>query len=136
VLGVHYLVDVVIGGLVAGAFLWLGLTQLRTPGRVFAAAGVVSLGGVVVGGLTPDIGAAVGMSLGGTAAWYGLPTAPTPTRRGAVVTVGLGVASVGVLAAVALVVLADGLAVLAFAAIGTALLLALPLIGERVAKKA
>jgi len=136
VLGVHYLVDVVVGGLVASAFLWLGLTQLRTPGRVFAAAGVIALGGAVVSGLSADIGAAIGMGLGGTAVCYGLPAAPTPTRRGAVFTVGLGLVSVGVLTGVALLLLSDGLAVLAFAAVGTGLLLALPLVGERVAKKA
>ena len=135
VLGVHYLADVVVGAVIAGGFLWLGLRKLRTPGRVFAAAGVVALGGVVVGGLSADVGAAVGMSIGGIAAWYGLPAVPAPTRRGAVVTVGLGVASVGVLTGAALLLLSDGLAVLAFAAVGTALLLALPLVGERVAKK-
>ena len=136
VLGVHYLVDVVAGAAIAGGFLWLGVAKLRTPGRVFAAASVVALGGLLVSGLSQDIGAAVGMSLGGTTAWYALPTVPAPTGRGAVITIGFGAVSVGVLAGAALLVLSDGIAILGFAAVGTALLLALPLVGERVAKKA
>ena len=136
VLGVHFAVDVLAGALVAGAVLWVAVSQLRTPVRVFALAAAVALGGLAVAGLTRDIGAALGMGVAGTAVSAAAPTPPTPTRRGALLTAGLGVLTVGVMAAVALLLVADAVAVTGLAALGTALLLVLPLVGERVAKKA
>lgn len=135
VIGVHYAVDVLAGAIVAGGFLWAALSSHRTPQRVFGASALVALGGLAVVGFTRDVGAALGLSVAGTVVSTALPDLPTPTRRGTVVTMTLGLLTAGVLVAAALFVLSDGPTMLAFAAVGTALLLALPLAGERVAKK-
>ena len=135
VLGVHFAVDVLAGAAIAGGFLWLALTFLRTPGRVFAAAALVSLAGLAAGGVTRDVGAAVGMSVAATVVWTALPDPPEPTRWGALATVGLGAVTVGGVLTVALWLVSGTVSVALLAALGTALLLALPLLGERVAKK-
>lgn len=135
VIGVHYAVDVVAGAAVGSVFLWLAVGYLRTPERVFGASALVALAGLPIGGLTHDIGAVIGMSLAGTAIWTALPAAPDPTRRGALATVALGALSVGALLAAALFVVSEPISVAALAAVSTGLLLALPLVGERVAKK-
>jgi membrane-associated phospholipid phosphatase len=136
VLGVHYAVDVVVGVVIGGAFLWGALSVLATPTRVCGFAAVVAVTGLAVTGLTHDIGAAVGMSVAGSVVWNRLPEQAPPTRGGVVATVVLGVASVGTITGVALWVLADGITVLAVAATGTTVLIVLPHLGERVAKKA
>ena len=135
VLGVHYLVDVLVGATVSGAFLWVALTRLRTPARVFGASAAFALLGLLVGGLSRDIGAAVGMSVGGTAVWLALPDLPEPSRRGAVTTVALGVVTGAMLSGVLLSVRTHPLAGVVFGAVGVALLLSLPLVGTAVAKK-
>jgi membrane-associated phospholipid phosphatase len=135
VIGVHFAVDVLAGAAIAGGFLWLALTFLRTPGRVFAAAALVSLAGLAAGGVTRDVGAAVGMSVAATVVWTALPDPPEPTRWGALATVGLGAVTVGGVLTVALWLVSGTVSVALLAALGTALLLALPLLGERVAKK-
>jgi hypothetical protein len=135
VIGVHYLVDVLVGGAVAGGFLWLALTRLRTPGRVFAASALVALAGVAVSGLTHDLAGALGMGVAGTVVWAALPEIPEPTRRGALATVGLGVLTFLPLGAAAVWLGSAPRPTLRLAALGTAALLALPLLGERVAKK-
>lgn len=135
VLGVHYAVDVVVGAAIAGSALWLSLAALRTPERVFGLAAVVALVGLAGGGLSRDVGAAVGMGLVGTAVWPALPEIQTPAEHAGVVTLALGVLTVGVLVAAALLLISDGLTVALVAGVGTALLLALPLAGDAVAKK-
>lgn len=136
VLGVHYLVDVLAGFAVAGAFLWLALGALGTPTRVFAlAAGVAALA-VLVAGLTTDTAAALGMAVAGAAVWPLIADGvPEPTDRGAAVTTALGVGTVVVILGATLGLdPVPGVTALA-AGLGTGLLLALPLAGERLAKK-
>jgi membrane-associated phospholipid phosphatase len=135
VLGVHYLVDVVAGATVAAGVLWLAVTRLRTPTRVFALVTLAAVAGVVAGGLTRDTAATLGLGVGGLVTWAALDGVPEPTRRGGAVTAALGAVSLGALAvAVVALDLPDPVAG-AVAAVGTAVALSLPLVGERVAKK-
>ncbi|WP_379774347.1 phosphatase PAP2 family protein [Haloarcula pelagica] len=136
VLGVHFLVDVLAGFAAAGAVLWLALTRLRTPDRVFGLAAVVAAVGIGTSGLTQNAAAALGIGVGGAIIWRLLGgQSPAATPAGARLTAALGVAVVLTAAGATLAVrpapLATGLA----AAVGTALLLAMPLAGERLAKK-
>jgi len=136
VLGVHYLVDVVAGAAVASAVLWLALAKLRTPTRVFALVTVVAVVGVVAGGVTRDTAATLGLGLGGLVAWTLLDGTPQPTRQGGAVTTVLGVLWLGAVAAVVVLATPPTPLVGLLAAVGTGGALALPLVGERVAKKA
>jgi membrane-associated phospholipid phosphatase len=93
VLGVHYLVDVVVGvalGVVALGVLYWSSRGGNSPGRVFAVAAVIGGGGLVQG-ITPDSAAAAGSAVGGLLAWHGIAdvTPPRPTNNRAV---GAGVA--------------------------------------------
>lgn len=136
VLGVHYLVDVVAGAAVATVVLWVAVTKLRTPARVFAFVTVVAAVGVLVGGLTRDTAGVLGLGVGGLLAWTALDEVPAPTRRGSVVTTALGALSLGGLA-VGIVLLEPPTPVVGLlTAVATGVALALPLVGERVAKKA
>ncbi len=135
VLGVHYLVDVVAGAAIAAATLWLVLTRLQTPTRVFALVTVVALVGVVAGGLTRDTAATLGLGVGGGVAVVALDGVPEPTRRGGAVTVALGAVWLGAVAAGVVLVAPPEPVVGALVAVGTAGALSLPLVGERVAKK-
>jgi len=70
VIGVHYLVDVVVG--VAVGLTYLGLLVRATdwePGRAFAVASVIAAGALATNGLTPDSVAIVAGVLGATATW-------------------------------------------------------------------
>lgn len=135
VLGVHYLVDVLAGFLVAGFVLWLALARLRTPQRVFALSVLIALGGILAAGLTRDTAAALGLAIGGTTAWTLLgERLPSPTQRGGAVTTACGIAAVGSLLVAGLGLELTPPVVLGVAAVGIGLLLALPLAGERVAK--
>jgi membrane-associated phospholipid phosphatase len=135
ILGVHYFVDVLTGAAIAGGFLWLALTRLRTPGRVLWASTAIAVGGLLVGGLSRDIGAVVGLSVGAAVVWQTLPDVPEPSRRGAVITTGVGTVTGGLLATAWMTLWSTPLSGLVIGAVGIALLLALPLVGERVAKK-
>ncbi|GGN99831.1 MULTISPECIES: phosphatase PAP2 family protein [Haloarcula] len=135
VIGVHYLVDVLAGVAIAGTALWVVLTYLRRPDRVFAFAAALALVGVAAGGLTRDMAAGLGLAAGGALAWPFLPSVPEPTRRGAVVTVVLGALSIAVLAVGIAAAESVPPLVALLAGTGMALSLALPLVGERVAKK-
>ncbi|MDS0282824.1 phosphatase PAP2 family protein [Haloarcula onubensis] len=135
VLGVHYLADVVAGAAIAAAVLWAAVTKLGTPERVFAFAALVALGGVVAGGVTRDTAAALGLAVGGLAAWTALDEVPEPTRRGSAVTAVLGAASLGSLAGAVVLLQRPPAGAGVAAALGMALALVLPLVGERVAKK-
>ncbi|WP_262179357.1 phosphatase PAP2 family protein [Haloarcula laminariae] len=136
VLGVHYLVDVVAGAAIAAGALWLAVTRLRTPARLFAFVTVVAVAGVVAGGLTRDTAGAVGLGVGGLVAWTVLEPVPEPTRRGGAVTSVLGAVWLGAIAAGVVLVGPPDPVVGGLVAVGTAGALALPLVGERVAKKA
>ncbi|MBX0322690.1 phosphatase PAP2 family protein [Halomicroarcula sp. F13] len=135
VIGVHYLVDVVAGAAIALTVLWVALTRLRRPERVFALAAAAALVGVAAGGLTRDVAAGLGLAAGGALAWPLLPTVPEPTRRGATVTVVLGALSIAVLAVGIGAAESMPPVVGLLAGTGMALTLALPLVGERVAEK-
>ena len=136
VLGVHYLADVLAGFALAGTFLWLALAALGTPERVFGLAAVVAGVALVVAGLSRDTGAALGLTVGGAVVWSLVGDGiPEPTRRGVAFTVVLGVATVGVLLGGTLGLDPTPGVVALAAALGTGLLLALPLAGERLAEK-
>lgn len=135
VLGVHYLADVLAGFAFAGAVLWLALTALKTPERVFGFAAVVAGLALLAAGFSRDTGAALGLTVGGAVVWSLVgDEIPEPTRRGVGFTVGLGVATVGVLLGGTLALDPTPGVVTVGAALGTGLLLALPLAGERLAK--
>jgi membrane-associated phospholipid phosphatase len=136
VIGVHYLVDVVAGAAIAAGVLWLALTQLRTPTRVFAFVTVVAAVGIVAGALTRDTAGALGMGVGGLVASTVIDTVPAPTRRGGAVTTAIGGLALGGLALGVLVLDPPDPVVGVATAVGMATALALPLVGERVAKKA
>jgi len=136
VLGVHYLADVLAGFAIAGTFLWLAVGVLGTPERVFGFAAVVAGLALLAAGLSRDTGAALGLTVAGAVVWSLVgDEIPEPTRRGVAFTVVLGVATVGVLLGGTLGLdPTPGIVTLA-AGLGTGLLLALPLPGERLAKK-
>ncbi len=136
VLGVHYLVDVVAGAAIAAAVLWLALTRLRTPTRLFAFVTVVGVVSVVAAGLTRDTAGVVGLGVGGLAAWAALESVPEPTCRSAAVTAVLGALWLGAVAAAVVFVGPPDPVVGLVAAVGAAGALSLPLVGDRVAKKA
>lgn len=136
VLGVHYLVDILAGFAIAGTFLALSLGVLKTPDRVFGLAAVVAVAGLLIAGVSRDIAGALGVAVGGTVVWSLLGNSiPEPTRRGVTFTSLLGLATVGTLLGVTFGLGPTPTIVTLLAALGTGLLLALPLAGERLAKK-
>jgi len=136
VLGVHYLVDVVAGAAIAAAVLWLALTKLGTPTRLFAFVTLVAAVGVLAGGLTRDTAGVLGLGIGGLVTWTALDRVPEPTRRGGARTVALGAVSLGGLAIAVVVFDPPHPAVGLLTAVGIGAALALPLVGDAVAKKA
>jgi len=104
VLGVHYLVDVLVGvalGAVALGLLY-GLSDRGTdPGRVFGTAVAAGVAGLFVH-VTVDSAAAIGGAVGGWLAWHGVAEAipPHPSTLGEAVAgvaiLGLGAALFGV----------------------------------------
>jgi membrane-associated phospholipid phosphatase len=136
VLGVHYLADVLAGFALAGAFLWVALAVLKTPERVFGLAAAVAGLALLASGLSRDTGAALGLTVAGAVVWSLVgDEIPEPTRRGVGFTVLLGVATVGVLLGGTLGLDPTPVVTALAAGLGTGLLLALPLAGERLAKK-
>jgi len=135
VLGVHYLVDVVAGATIAATVLWLTLTKLATPTRVFAFVTVVAAVGVLAGGVTRDTAGVLGLGVGGLVAWTALDGVPAPTRRGGAGTVALGAGVLGALAAGILFFEPPNPVVGLLTALGMGAALSLPLVGERLAKK-
>ncbi|MFB6308706.1 MAG: phosphatase PAP2 family protein [Haloarculaceae archaeon] len=133
VLGVHYLVDVLAGGLVGAVYL-AAVVKLDRPLAAFALATAVAVVGVAVAGITRDASATLGATAGATATWWAVGDAISEPsdRRAGTVTAGLGI----VVATGAVVVVAVGgtgpVVVGPVAAVGTAAVLALPLVVERV----
>ncbi|WP_436928424.1 phosphatase PAP2 family protein [Halosimplex halobium] len=135
VLGVHYLVDVVVGTAVGvallGALYWFA-DEGTDPGRVLGVAVAVGLVGLL-NGFTFDSVAAIGGAVGGWAVWRGVAdsTPAHPTHRGEIFA-GFGVLLVAGLLFAALEAFEPPLAV-AFAgtavAVGSAV--GAPLLGER-----
>lgn len=73
VLGVHYLVDVVVGAAVGAAFLAVALRLTRRDvGYGFWLAGAIAVAGLVLGEQSVDAATALGGSLGAAVAWTGL----------------------------------------------------------------
>ena len=139
VLGVHYLVDVVVGVVVGGLVLWslYRLTDGGTrPGRVLlVATGVGSLG--VLLGVTFESVAAVGAAVGAWVVWRAVadstPARPTTRRAAATGFVVLG--AVGGLF-VAITALEPPLALTFLgSAVGAGGAVGAPLLGERLAAR-
>jgi len=135
VLGVHYLVDVAVGVAIAGTVLWLSVTRLERPEWVFAFSALFAVAGIVASGLTRESAAVLGMSVGGVVAWRSLGTLSEPTPRGGVATTVLGAALLGSVAVAVLTLTPSEPVVGLLSALAMGGALALPPVGERVAKK-
>ncbi len=100
VLGVHYLVDVVVGvaigvSVLAIAVRWVGIDR---PGRMFSLALTIAIIGTVGGGYSFETMAALGAALGGRITWgvVGEAVRHDPaTRLGSLVAVAVGLATAG-----------------------------------------
>ncbi|WP_135305829.1 phosphatase PAP2 family protein [Haloarcula amylovorans] len=132
VLGVHYVVDILAGFLVAGAVLWVVINWLQTPEHIFVFAALAAVAGVLLGGPSRDMVAALGIAVGGAMTWAVLDDVPSPTPGGAVVTVALGAPVLAAIAGVILRLEPSAPVVALLTAVATTLLLAMPLAGERV----
>lgn len=136
VLGLHFLVDVLVGAAL-GIFVLAVALRLASPRAVCGFAALVGIVGLPVVGATPTVVAATGAAVGATLAWHAvgesIPSAPT--AAGARATIGLGLLTVVVLGVAAVlfqqIVPVTGLVAL----LGGGLVVAMPLLGERVAKK-
>lgn len=136
VLGVHYLVDVVAG--VAIGLVFLGVVfALGSPRRAFGLAAAVALLGIGAVGLHGELAGAAGLCVGGVLAWalWGDRLLDAPSRRGAAVTVVLGVLTAAPLLALVAREVLPSWASLVVGFVGGVVVVALPLVGERVVKK-
>lgn len=134
VLGVHYLVDV-LAGMAIALVLLAAVVRVGTPGRVFGAVVCVGVLGALFTDPSGKVLAATGAAVGGGIAWHALGGVAPPSRDGARLTV-----LVGAVTAVPLLVLASQVhtvlpVVALLGLIGGALAVAMPLVGERLAKK-
>ncbi|WP_254839982.1 phosphatase PAP2 family protein [Natronomonas marina] len=140
VLGVHYLVDVVVGAAVGAAFLAVVYRLCgrgSNPGRALMLAVAAALLGPVVGEYNFDTMAALGAALGARIAWGVVGDAvvrEATTRGGGAVSAGVG-AAFGVLFGV--VYALEPAPHVAFLSMGVVLagVLAAPLAGEAVARR-
>lgn len=134
-LGVHYLVDVAVGTAIGLAYLAVVLGLLRDAGRAFVLATVIGLVGIVVIGVTTEAAASVGLAAGLTVTWYWLGeelVAAPATRAGSLATLALGLVVAGPVLIAAITLELPTFLVAIAGAVGGALLLAMPLVGERV----
>lgn len=134
-LGVHYPVDVVGGAVIGLTYLVVVLGLLRDPGRAFVLATAIAVAGVAVGGLTTDSAAALGLAVGLTATWFWLDeelVAAPATRAGTLATTALGLLVAAPVLVASITLDLPLVAVAVAGAVGGGLLLALPLVGERV----
>ena len=136
VLGVHYLPDVLAGMAVGVTYLGVVLA-LGTPRRAFGLAAAVTLLGLPLVGAHTELLGALGVCVGGFAAWsvWGDRLLGDPTRAAGTATTLLGLATAGPLLAAVGEGLLGPWASLAVGAVGGTLVVALPLVGQRVAKK-
>jgi membrane-associated phospholipid phosphatase len=148
VLGLHYLPDVLAGMALGLATLAVAL-RLGTPGRVFGLGAVVGILGVLVtgpvgsllersiAGPTIKLLASTGVAVGAALAWLaaGEELTMAPSERGAHATLLVGGFVVVVLGASGLVVRSVPSAVTLLGVVGGAVVVAMPLLGERVTKK-
>lgn len=135
VLGLHYLVDVLAGAALALGALGIAV-RLATPARVFGLTAAVGVLGLLTAGPTVKLVAGTGVAVGATGAWLwiGDERLTDQSRAGAFATVGVGAVTAAVFGVVGVVTRA--VPVVAFASlVGGALIVAMPLVGERVAKK-
>ena len=138
VLGLHFLVDVIAGAAVGVTYLAVALRGLGTPRRAFGLAAVVVVGGLAVVGPHPEGIAAAGLCVGGAAAWLAVGDrvlALDAGRSGATATALLGLATAAPLLGVVGTVSLSAPVAVAGGLLGGALVVALPLVGDGVAKK-
>ena len=138
-IGVHYLVDVLAGAAIALVYLAVVLRVLGTPARAFSlAVGTAVLGGVAVG-FGGELAAATALCVGGAAAWLVLGDRlleHSPSRRVGAVTIALGLTTAAPLLAVVGTAAELTVPLASFGGLlGGALVVALPLVGDAVAKK-
>jgi len=138
-IGVHYLVDVLAGGAIGLVYLALVVRVLGTPRHAFALSAVLVLLGVLAFEPHGELVAATGLCVGGTLAWFAAgdrlrslahsPRASAVTALCGLVTAAPLLAVVGTATDLtASLALLGGL-------LGGALVVALPLVGDAVAKK-
>ncbi|QSG10624.1 Membrane-associated phospholipid phosphatase [Halapricum desulfuricans] len=134
-LGVHYLVDVLAGTALALTGLAVAV-RLATPRRVFGLAAAVGFIGLIAVGPTPDLLASTAMAVGATVVWtgFGDELLATPSRAGALSTAGVGAVVVVLGGGLALLVRTDPLLSGGGALLVGAGIVAMPLVGDRVAK--
>lgn len=137
VLGLHYLVDVFTGVVLGLCALALAV-RLGAPERVFGLATVVSAGGLALVGPVVDLVLVTGVAAGATVAWIALgdALARPPTREGALATAVLGVLGGAPILVIAGALHPDTVVAGLLGVAGGLLVAAIPLVGERVAKKA
>lgn len=136
VLGVHYLVDVLAGIGFGVAVVWVAI-RLHSPARVFGFGALIAAIGLAVVGPLSDIVLVAGATAGAWLGWIavGDETARPPTRAGATATATVGIASGGPLLIAVEVVPTTAVTAGAVAFVGGLAVVAMPLIGERVAKR-
>jgi len=136
VLGLHYLVDVLAG--IGFGVVVLGVAiRLRSPARVFGFAALIAAMGLAVVGPLSDIVLVAGVTTGAWLGWIavGDEMARPPTREGAAATATAGIVSGGPLLIAVEVVPTTAVTAGAVAFVGGLAVVAMPLIGERVAKR-
>jgi membrane-associated phospholipid phosphatase len=147
-LGLHYLPDVLAGMALGVATLAVAL-RLGTPGRVFGLGAVVGVvGALLIGPVGTILGlsiagpsikllASAGVAVGAALAWRGAGDELTvvPSRREARATLLVGGVVVAILGAGGLVARSLPPAAALLGLVGGVAIVAMPLLGERVAKK-
>lgn len=137
VLGVHYLGDVLAGAAIG--LVYLGTVfALGSPRRAFGLAAAVGLLGLGTVGLHAELAGVAGLCVGGVLAWtpWNSRLLTAPSRRGAGVTATLGVLTAGPPLALVARGALPAWASLVVGLVGGVAVVALPLVGERLVKKA
>lgn len=134
-LGVHYPVDVAVGTIVGLTYLAVVLVVLRDAGLAFLLGTAIAVVGIAITGITVDSAAAVGLAVGMTGTWYwlGEELVATPaTRAGSLASLALGLLIAGPVLLASITLSLPTPLVAVAGAVGGGLLLAMPLVGERV----
>lgn len=131
VLGVHFLDDVLLGGLLGVALVVGGAEYVdRRPTPVFAFAGVVAIGSVLLGS-TYQLPHGIGFPLGAAVAWYLVRDRPWSTGVRPIAAAGIPVAAVLVALEMTVMAPARHVAIeLVASALGIGLLVALPAVAH------
>lgn len=135
VLGLHYLVDV-LAGIAFGVVVLAVAINLRSPGRVFGFAALVGVSGLLVVGPVVDLLLVTGVTVGTWLGWFavGDRLLRPPTREGAAATGVFGTLAVGPLLVVSEIGGTGTTIVALVAVVGGLATVAMPLVGEHVAK--